>query len=139
MAQINPYLTFGGNCRQAMNFYKDILGGKLTLQTIGESPMAIKMPADMKNYILHARLACDDLVLMGSDMVSEQGLLQGNTVSLMLDCNSEASIKKFYQQLAEGGTATHPLADTFWGAVFGDLTDKFGNHWLLNFDKNQSL
>jgi len=84
MININAYLTFGGNCREAMSFYKDVLGGELQLQTIGDSPMADKMPQGMKDYILHAQLTNGTLLLMGSDMVSEQGLQKGNAVSLML-------------------------------------------------------
>jgi PhnB protein len=74
---------------------------------------------------------------MGSDMVSEQGLIKGNSVSLMLNCSSEEEVRACYDKLSAGGQATHPLHVTFWGALFGDLTDKFGNHWLLHFDKNQ--
>ncbi|MEP7164546.1 MAG: VOC family protein [Ferruginibacter sp.] len=136
MTQINSYLTFNGNCRQAMSFYKECLGGELNLQTIGESPLAEKMPQQMKDCILHATLTKESLVLMASDMVGEKGLLKGNSVSLMLNCSSEEEIKNCYASLSLGGLATHPLEDTFWGALFGDLTDKFGNHWLLHFDKN---
>ncbi len=135
MTQINSYLTFGGNCREAMNFYKECLGGELVLQTIGDSPMADKMPAKMKDCILHATLIKEALVIMGSDMVADKGLVKGNAVSLMLNCSSETEIKKNYAYLSAGGEATHPLEKTFWGALFGDLTDKYGNHWLLHFDK----
>lgn len=136
MTYINSYLTFSGNCREAMAFYKECLGGELVLQTIGESPLSDKMPEEMKECILHATLTKGDLILMGSDMVSEQGRIKGNAVSLMLNCSSEEEIKRLYQKLALGGKATHPLEITFWGALFGDLTDKFGNNWLLHFDKN---
>lgn len=137
MAAINSYLTFNGNCREAMNFYKKCLGGELVLQTIGESPLANKMPAQMKESILHATLIKGDLILMASDMTGETGLIKGNSVSLMLNCSSEEEVKKFYTNLSAGGQATHPLEISFWGALFGDLTDKFGNQWLLHFDKNQ--
>ena len=136
-SNILPYLTFNGNCREAMLFYKDCLGGKLTLQTIGESPMADKLPVKIKQCILHSTLTKDAVVLMASDMVSEQGLIKGNTVSLSLNCSNEDEIRTCYQKLSTGGQATYPLEDTFWGALFGGLTDKFGNHWLLNYDKNQ--
>lgn len=136
MTQINSYLTFNGNCREAMNFYKDCLGGELTLQTIGQSPMADKLPGEMKDYILHSTLTHGTLILMGSDMVSEQGLVKGNAVSLMLNCSSEEEVKDYYQKLSAGGKATHPLEVSFWGALFGDLTDKYGNQWLLHYDKN---
>ena len=137
MTQINSYLTFNGNCLEAMTFYKECLGGELTFQTIGESPMADKMPQQMKDCILHATLVKGTLVLMGSDMVSESGLVKGNAVSLSLNCSSKEEIKTCYEKLSSGGKANHPLEDTFWGALFGNLTDKFGNHWLLNYDKNQ--
>jgi PhnB protein len=136
MSQINAYLTFPGNCRQAMTFYKKCLGGELVVQTIGDSPMADKIPAQFKQNVLHSTLTKGDLLIMASDMVSEQGLRKGNAVSLMLHCNSEQEIKDYYARLSKGGKATHPPENTFWGAVFGDLTDKFGNHWLLNFEKH---
>jgi PhnB protein len=137
VAVINSYLSFNGNCREAMTFYKECLGGKLTLQTIGESPLAGKMPPQMKESIVHATLTKGDLVLMASDMVGEKGLLKGNAFSLMLNCDTEKEIKKYYTKLSAGGHATHPLQISFWGALFGDLTDKFGNQWLLHFDKKQ--
>jgi PhnB protein len=136
MTNINSYLTFNGNCREAMNFYKECLGGELFLQTIGESPMSDKMPPQMKESILHSTLTRGALILMGSDMVGEDGLIKGNAVSLILNCSSEKEIKTFYSNLSKGGEATHPLENTFWGALFGGLTDKYGNHWLLNYDKN---
>ena len=136
MTQINSYLTFSGNCREAMNFYKDCLGGELTLQTIGESPLADKMPPQMKESIVHATLIKGGLIIMASDMVGDRGLIKGNSVSLMLNCNSEEEIRTCYSNLVAGGEADHQLEISFWGALFGDLTDKFGNHWLLHFDKN---
>lgn len=135
MTVINSYLTFSGNCREAMQFYKRCLGGELNFQTIGESPMADKMPEPMRACILHATLTKGELVLMGSDMVGEHGLIKGNAVSLSLQCSSEAEIKAYYKKLSSGGAATYPLEHTFWGALFGGLTDKFGNHWLLNYEK----
>jgi len=138
MAQINSYLTFSGNCREAMIFYKECLGGELTFQTVGESPLSEQMPEEMRECILHSMLTKDNLVLMASDMVDNNGLIIGNSVSLMLNCGSEKEIKDYYAKLSEGGDATHPLENTFWGAVFGDLTDKFGNHWLLHFDENSA-
>lgn len=139
MKQINSYLTFNGNCREAMTFYQQCLGGELFLQPIGTSPMAEMMPPQMKDSILHATLTNGNVIIMGSDMVGENGLIRGNAMSMMLNCSSETEIRDTYDQLAsEGGDATHPLEDTFWGALFGGLTDKFGNRWLLNFDKNQA-
>lgn len=136
MKRIQAYLTFNGNCREAMTFYKDCLGGELILQTIGESPLAEKMPAQMKECILHGRLIKDDLMLLGSDMVDEKGLLKGNAVSLLLDCSSEEEIKTFYTNLSADGEPAHSPELNYWGVLFGDLTDKYGNHWLLHYDMN---
>ncbi len=138
MTQINSYLTFNGNCREAMTFYKNCLGGELNFKTVGESPLADEMPAPMKDCILHATLTNGALIIMASDMVGEKGLIKGTAVSLMLDCSSEAEIINFYEKLADGGVPAHPLETSFWGALFGDLTDKFGNQWLLHFDKNKN-
>ncbi len=134
--QINSYLTFKGNCREAMIFYKKCLGGDLVFQTIGESPMSEKMPPKMKDGILHSTLINGGIIIMASDMASEEGIVKGNSISLMLNCSSEEEIKTCYEKLSADGKADHPLEDTFWGAVFGDLTDKFGNHWLLNYSRN---
>ena len=138
MKQINSYLTFNGNCREAMTFYQQCLGGELFLQPIGTSPMSEMMPPQMKDSILHATLTHGNVIIMGSDMVGENGLVRGNAMSMMLNCSSEIEIREVYDQLASEGDATHPLENTFWGALFGGLTDKFGNRWLLNFDKNQA-
>ena len=137
MTQINSYLTFNGNCSEAMTFYKNCLGGELSFQKIGESPLADKMPSKMKDCILHSTLTNGALVIMASDMVGEKGLIKGTAVSLMLNCSSEEETRDFYANLSAGGEQNHPLEVSFWGALFGDLTDKFGNQWLLHFDKTQ--
>jgi PhnB protein len=138
MTQLNSYLTFGGNCREAMTYYKKCLGGELELQILGESPMADRIPKAMKDYILHSKLTTAGFVLMGSDMTPETGLKIGNSVSLMLNCHSEAEIRMYFDKLSVGGIVLHPLEITFCGDIFGDLTDKFGNNWILNFNKNNS-
>jgi PhnB protein len=130
---IHSYLNFSGNCREAMTFYQQCLGGELSFQTVGESPLAAQMPAPMKDCILHACLTNGDLVLMASDMVSAHGLIKGNAVSMMLNCSTEEQISACYEKLSQGGERSHGLEHTFLGALFGDLTDKYGNHWLLHF------
>jgi PhnB protein len=132
---INSYLTFNGNCRQAMAFYQQCLGGELVFQTIAESPLSERMPKRMKDLILHSTLTNGSLVLMGTDMAPETGLIKGNAVSLLLNSGNKKEIANWYKKLSEGGQATHPLQPNYWGALFGGLTDKFGNHWLLHYTK----
>lgn len=135
MTNIYTYLTFNGNCREAMLFYNECLDGELHFQTIGETPLAEKLPARMKGCILHATLTKGALKILASDMVGEQGLHQGNSVSLALLCSSEQEIKKYYHKLSAGGRRNHPLENSFWGAITGDITDKYGHHWVLNFER----
>ena len=139
MFQINTYLTFDGNCREAMTYYQDCLGGELSFQSVGESPLSEKMPKQMRDSILHATLTKGQLILMASDMVSEKGLIKGNSVSLSLHCSREEETTSCYSKLSAGGKANHPLENSFWGALFGDLTDKFGNHWIISFNRNSTI
>ncbi|NEU08386.1 VOC family protein [Flavihumibacter sp. R14] len=132
MTQLSPYLTFNGNCREAMSFYQKCLGGELELQSIADSPMACHLPKGMRECILHATLTSDHVILMGSD-IAPQALFRGNANSMILTFNSEEEIRKTYAQLANGSEVLQPLEFTFRGALFGNLTDKYGNHWLFNF------
>jgi len=133
MSTINVYLTFNGNCREAMKFYQKCLGGKLSFQEVGGCPLSEKMPERMKNCIMHATLSNGPLLLTGTDMAPENGLLRGNAVTLALDCSSEKEIRSFYKKLSKDGEQTQPLEKTFWGALFGCLSDKYGINWILNF------
>ena len=72
-------------------------------------------------------------------MVSDKGLVKGNAVSMAINCSSDEEIKTFYEKLSAGGNRDHALEQSFWGATFGDLTDKYGNHWLLNYEKSKKL
>ena len=135
MAHLNPYLTYTNNCREAMNFYNDCLGGELFLQTVGELPaMAAQMPPEMKNHILHSTLTSGDIVIMASDLNRETPV-EGNTVHLCINCKTENELNTFFSKLSRGGKITEPIADMPWGAKYGSLTDKYGKHWLFNFSK----
>jgi PhnB protein len=135
MTQIVAYVNFNGNCREAMSFYKDCIGGELDLQIIKDSPIAAQCPSAIQNQVLHATLKKDDLVLMGSDMIGPDGLQEGNNFGLMLNCSSEEEINLFFELLSEGGKVIDPLSVKFWGATFGAITDKFGKRWMLHYDQ----
>ncbi len=89
----------------------------------------------MKDCILHATLTKGDMILMASDMVGINGLIRGNSISLMYNCSSEEEIHRLYKELSREGKQDHPIELSFWGALFGDLLDKYGNHWLLHYKK----
>lgn len=133
MTLINAYLTFNGNCLEAMKFYQDCLGGELTTQTVESSPMAAQMPERIQKQILHSTLIKDSLVLMASDIVRNNTYLKGNTISLTLNCSTEDELHQFFQNLSKNGEILDPIQEQFWGAKFGSLTDKYGIIWLLNY------
>lgn len=133
--QITPYLNFNGKCREAMTFYHECLGGELMLQKISESPMAAQLPSEAGNNILHSTLKRDDITLMGSDMMGP-ALMNGNLIGLCMQCNSDEEIANYFNKLAIGGNVKMPLHQTFWGATYGELTDKYGINWMFNYTKN---
>ena len=136
MAQIRPYITFNGNCREAMTFYKESLDAELSMQTVGESGVANHMPAEAQSNIVHARLVKNGTaLLLGSDMVGPEGFVKGNTITLFLECVSEEEIHTLFTKLSSGGNVTYPVSTEFWGGLYGTLTDKFGINWMLSYDK----
>ena len=133
--QLNPYLSFNGQCEAAFKFYERCLGGNLVaLMTYGESPMAAQMPSEERGKIMHARLVVGDKVLMGGD--TPQGHYekpQGFTVTLGIDDPGEA--ERVFTALAEGGSVRMPLQETFWARRFGMLVDRFGTPWMINCER----
>jgi PhnB protein len=135
MKTLYPYITFDGNCREAMEFYRECLGGKLFLQAVDDSPLSADLPRRMKRLIVQAVLSHKGFVLMGSDMIHDSGFVRGNNVSIVLACDDEGEAGDCYKKLSEGGRRTHPLAMGHGGVVLGDLTDRYGNYWVLNYSK----
>lgn len=135
MKTIQAYLTFNGNCRVAMKFYQKCLGGELLLQWAGESPLSSRMPTKMKKLIVHSVLHGKSVCITGTDMATDDRLKKGNTVALLINCSSERELRAIYKKLSAGGRQTQPAKKTHWGALFATLTDKYKNHWLLNYKK----
>ena len=135
MTQINAYLNFNGQCREAMTFYQECLGGELTLQRVAESPMAAQLPAIEGANIMHSILTRGELVLLGSDMMGNK-VEKGNTVALCLRCSSNEEINNCFNKLAVGGRIKIPLHQSFWGATHGELIDKYGINWMFHYARN---
>lgn len=131
MNQIITYLTFNGNCKEAMEFYKECLGGDLKVQTLEDTPEAKRFPEDFKRYVVQAALKKDNMLLMGTDMANEE-LIKGNSISILVDGPNAGQIHEYYNNLKEGGISTYPLDKTHWGDLFGGLVDKYGNQWLFH-------
>jgi PhnB protein len=132
MKSINPYLNFDGNTREVMQFYSEVLGGELEIRTFGDV-MADK--PEMRDRTMHAVLKKGDLVIMASDTMPGMPFVQGNNVWININCESDEEIERIFKGLGDGGTVAMPLADQFWGAKFGMLHDRYGIHWMFNYEK----
>lgn len=136
MSKISAYINFNnGQCRDAMTFYKDCLGGELNLMVVKDSPMASMFPAEVQDTILHADLTSAEFNLLGSDMqdpsVKEKS---GGPVSLTLTCANKDELHTIFGKLAQGGTVTHEPSPFFAGTM-GNVVDKFGIRWGVFTDE----
>lgn len=136
MAQVNPYINFNGKCSEAMNFYKECIGGELSLLPVAGTPIEQQCPVSMKDYIAHASLTKNGFVLMATDMGPEE-FRQGNNMAVSVNCSSEEEINTLYFKLSQNGRVIESLKEQFWGAKFGVIIDKFGICWMFSYNKNQ--
>ncbi|GAB3697214.1 VOC family protein [Spirosoma flavus] len=133
---LNPYLFFGGNCREAMTFYKDVFGGELLLTTFGEGPAEAhadpKANSDeVKSKIMHARLS-GDIALLASDDPNSSENQPKTSFSLSLEGSDEPKLSGYFQALSQNGQVKSPLQKQFWGDTFGMVTDQFGVNWMVS-------
>jgi PhnB protein len=132
MDAINPYISFGGRCQEAMTFYQQCFGGELDLQQVDGSPMEQFWP-EGKGKLFHAALTLNSKpLLMGSDMSGPEGQTQGNNIQLAIACSSEDEIHRLFEVLGQEGRVLAPVTKQFWNALFGSVQDKFGINWMLN-------
>ncbi|PKL76433.1 MAG: VOC family protein [Candidatus Melainabacteria bacterium HGW-Melainabacteria-1] len=131
--KINAYLNFDGSCRDAMTFYAEVLGGKLSsLLSFEEGGAGEHVPPEFKQAVMHACLEVGDQIIMASD--APPGMYekaQGTSVCLHPD--SIADTERIFAALATDGKQIMPLAETSWAERYGIVTDRFGTPWMLNF------
>jgi PhnB protein len=133
--QLTPYLSFDGNAKQALEFYKEVLGGEIIgLQTFGEADYPTPPEAD--DRVMHAKLSKGDISLMFSDTFPGQSVVVGTNITLTLEPESDEEIQSLYDALRKGGKALTELEDTFWGAKYARVQDQFGIIWELNYQKS---
>jgi PhnB protein len=130
--RINPYLVFSGECEAAFKFYEKCLGGKIqAMFTHGEMRAAQHVPPEWQKKVMHIHLTIGDESLMGSDAPPDRYKKpQGFSVSIQIKEPAEA--ERVFHALAENGTITMPILQTFWSVRFGMLTDRFGIPWMVN-------
>jgi len=131
--QLNPYLSFRDNAREAMEFYQSVFGGTLDITTY-EEYHASEDPAE-SDKVMHAQLSTDNgLVLMAADTPNSMELNPGDNVSISLSgaSDDEDELRGCYEKLKAGGQEMMPLEKAPWGDTFGLLQDRFGIYWLVN-------
>ncbi len=134
---LNPYLFFDGNCREVFEFYRAVFGGEfLIVQTFRDGPADLNVPEPEKDRIMHICLPIGSGMLMGSDSTSVFGShpVQGTNFSISVEGESREHCDGLFAGLSEGGTVKMPMAETFWGSYFGNLTDRFGINWMIDYE-----
>jgi len=127
--RLNPYLSFRDSAREAMEFYRTVFGGQLTLSTFGDSGMPVE--ESESGHVMHGQLDTPSgFTLMGADTPSSMEVSTNGTVSLSGD--DEAELRGYWDALAVGGTLGVPLETAPWGDTYGMLTDRFGIGWMVN-------
>jgi len=140
MAVLNPYLNFDGNAEEAFNFYRSVFGGDFVGGILRMSDMegqSDNLPEEEKNRVMHIALKVGKSLLMASDILPSAGhrLVQGNNNYISLFPDSREEAERVFNALSEGGTIEMPLEDQFWGDYYGSFVDKFGIHWMINFNE----
>jgi PhnB protein len=135
VSRLNPYISFAGNARQAMEFYKGVFGGTLALNTFGE--FGAPDPADA-DKIMHGMLETDGgLALMGADTPPGTEHNPGNNIAVSLSGDDGDELRGYWEKLSNGGTVTVPLEKQMWGDEFGMCLDQFGIAWMVNISQPQ--
>ncbi len=134
-SRLNPYISFTGNARQAMEFYKSVFGGTLALSTFGEMGQQDSPIADL---IMHGMLDTDSgLTLMGADSPPGTELTAGNNIAVSLSGDDADELRGYWEKLSDAGTVSVPLEKQMWGDEFGMCVDEFGIAWMVNITQPQ--
>ncbi|MBA3310364.1 MAG: VOC family protein [Nocardioidaceae bacterium] len=135
-SRLNPYLSFTGNARQALEFYKSVFGGTLVLNTFGEFGAQDSPDADK---IMHGMLETDSgFTLMGADTPPGMEHQPGNNIAVSLSGDDDAELRGYWEKLSDGGTVSVPLEKQMWGDEFGMCVDQLGIAWMVNIGQPQT-
>ncbi|HEX5728233.1 VOC family protein [Microbacterium sp.] len=134
-SKLNPYISFDGTAREAMETYKDALGGELSINTFGEFGEA---PPGFEDKVMHSQLETPSgFTLMASDTPPGMPFQPGTNISVSLSGDDEGELRGYWDKLAANGEVAMPLEKQMWGDVFGSVTDRFGITWMVNIAQPQ--
>lgn len=137
---VDVYLTFNGNCREAVQFYAEVFKTEAPhIMTFGESPQnpEYPLPEQAKNLVMHARLTISGSNVMFSDTFPGNPFIEGNNITLAVVSKDLDEIRSAYEGLKEGGTVELELQETFWSKSYGKVTDQFGIGWQLSYESDE--
>ncbi|MFD9220170.1 VOC family protein [Streptomyces sp. NPDC060064] len=130
-SRLNPYISFAGDAKQAMEFYKDVFGGTLTVHTFGD--FGSEAPPGYADKIMHGQLETPSgFTLMGADNPPGMERKPGNNFAVSLSGDDADELRGYWEKLSDGGNVSAPLEKQMWGDVFGMCTDKFEIGWMVN-------
>ncbi|MGW0552942.1 VOC family protein [Streptomyces sp. NPDC002926] len=136
-SRLNPYISFSGEAKQAMEFYKEVLGGNLSVNTYGD--FGSEAPPGYADKVMHSLLETDSgFALMGADTPPGMEYKPGNNFAVSLSGDDTDQLRGYWAKLSAGGNVSVPLEKQMWGDVFGMCTDKFGVTWMVNISEQQS-
>jgi PhnB protein len=130
MTQIFPYARFTGNCKEAMTYYQQVLGGQLEIQIVGESPMADQWPDHFQQSVLHAALNGDGFTILAGDVIDNGDTGSSNWMVFSLSLDNEEELHRVFALLSDGGHVVRPL-HKFFGGTIGLAVDRFGKEWMF--------
>lgn len=137
--QLNPYLSFKGNCAEAFEFYQRCFNGHVTFQsTFRDSPMAASTSPEMQDQIMHISMQVGDSILMGSDIPEQHYQKPAPACQIAIGLKDPAEAERVFNALSEGANIHMPLQQTFWAERFGMLTDRYGFGWMISYEKSVS-
>ncbi|WP_338693869.1 VOC family protein [Streptomyces sp. Q6] len=137
-ARLNPYIAFNGDARRAMEFYQEVFGGELALNTFGSAGGG-GAPADFADKIMHALLETPDgFTIMASDTPPGMDHTPGTAISVSVSGDDADALRGYWEKLSADGTVTVPLEKQMWGDVFGMCTDRFGIAWMVDITDQQA-
>jgi PhnB protein len=135
-SRLNPYVSYRDNAREALEFYKDVFGGNLSINTFGEYG---DPDAPEANNVMHGQLETDQgFTLMASDTPPGMDFNPGNNITISLSGDDEQELRGYWEKLSEGANVTMPLEKQMWGDVYGQCTDKFGVQWMVDIAQPQA-
>lgn len=131
--RLKTYLSFNGNCRQALTFYAEQLGGQVVaMQTFGETPGCEGLSEDVRAAILHGRVDVGPFSLMGTDATPDHPYPGISGAYVVADVDDVAQAETLFTALSDGAQIEMPLQQTFWAQRYGILADRFGVRWMIN-------